>query len=192
MVGNISNYTRLDIFRCFILLEQRRSRNKILSETKLGEGTLRTILGSLKEKGLIESNKKGHAITLKGKKIILKIKEISVLKQIQSKDIFPKKAKQLLLIRELNLKKSIGYRQRDIAIKNGADGALIMLYDKCLKLPGGEDFDCRFIESEIDYNNGDVVIMTFSRERRWAEISAIAVGKAISKKYCNLVNLVTD
>ena len=69
MVGNISNFGKLDVLRAFLNINQKPiSRSQLTSQLKFGEGTVRSILGILKSKNLIESTREGHFLSKKGEK----------------------------------------------------------------------------------------------------------------------------
>ena len=59
MVGNIPNFTKIDLLRCFVRLNKNIGRKELSKELGLGEGTVRTILNILKSKKLLDSTKKG-------------------------------------------------------------------------------------------------------------------------------------
>ncbi|MBI2656169.1 hypothetical protein HYX03_00330, partial [Candidatus Woesearchaeota archaeon] len=52
MVGNIQNFTKLDILRCFLRFNKNTGRQELSRKLELGEGTVRTILNTLKSKKL--------------------------------------------------------------------------------------------------------------------------------------------
>ena len=75
MVGNKPNYTKFDVLRCFFRIGEGISRHNLAKSLELGEGTIRTILGILKNKKLIESTKKGHFLSSRGNSEMSKLKE---------------------------------------------------------------------------------------------------------------------
>ena len=54
MVGNIPNFTKMDILRCFLRFNKNIGRKDIARELELEEGTVRTILKILKSKRLLD------------------------------------------------------------------------------------------------------------------------------------------
>ena len=48
MVGNLSNFMRIDVLRCLLKIEKPISRLKLSEILELGEGTIRSILDILK------------------------------------------------------------------------------------------------------------------------------------------------
>jgi len=128
MVGNTPNFSKLDILRCFICLDKKLSRNELAKSLELGEGTIRSILNILKAKELLNSDKKGHSLTKKGSEFLKRIEQqISRFKEIENKKFFPSQKKIGIIIK--NIGKLIEtYKLRDIAVKNGADGAILLEY----------------------------------------------------------------
>ena len=74
MVGNLKNYTKIDILRCLLRIEKPVSRAELSRILDLGEGTVRSILDILKENNFLESNKNGHYLSPKGDNFVQKIK----------------------------------------------------------------------------------------------------------------------
>ena len=181
MVGNIPNYNEFDILRAFLLIEEGISRAEIKKQLSLGEGTVRTILDNLKTKRVITSSKKGHMLTKKGKNIKRDFyKEISELKTIGLKDLNPLSKKGVVVKRFNTRKKNIYLR--DVAIKNHAEGALILRYDKDLELPGSDiDFfkDFRKPYEEIlktfDMRPSNILVIVFAKSKRLTTNALLAV-----------------
>src|SRR3989338_3881260 len=126
MVGNLSNYTKLDILRCFLNIRTGTSRNEIVTSLDLGEGTVRTILDSLKNRNLITSTRNGHSLTYKGLSLLGKINSMVELKDA-ALDEYKHLKKSAIRLRASSSKKE--YELRDIAVKNGAEAALVLRYD---------------------------------------------------------------
>ena len=66
MTGNKPNFTNIDVLRCFLRLSKNTGRQELSRQLKLGEGTVRTILGLLKSRKLLQSTKKGHFLSKLG------------------------------------------------------------------------------------------------------------------------------
>jgi len=176
MVGNNPNFNRLDVIRCFLFIQKKISRLNLVKELGLGEGTVRTILNILKKNKLIDSTKEGHSYTKKGKEVLKKINEsIGELKKISLR-IYPKTKKASLLIRD-NKKKIENYILRDIAVKNGADGALILEYKNRLSLPEFKSIeDFKEIENIYSLKNNDIVVVSFASDYRIAQNGCLAIA----------------
>ncbi|MBN1157652.1 hypothetical protein JXA85_08595 [Candidatus Woesearchaeota archaeon] len=177
MVGNISNYTKADILRCFFLVSENVSRDELVRKLDIGEGTVRTLLDILKGKSLVSSTKQGHFLTEKGASLLIKIKEnIEFPREFKTKKLFPNYKKVALLVRKHGPIKSV-VATRDVAVKNGAEGALILVYEDRLKFPDGKiTMETPDLEEVYDFKNKDILIVTFGSSLRWCEVAAISVA----------------
>jgi len=173
MVGNLSNFTKIDLLRCLLRIEKPVSRSYLSKSLDLGEGTIRSILDILKEKHFLESNNIGHHLSESGKAIIKKINDSVDIKKITS-NLFPNK--KSIAIRIRNPPKVNVVAQRDEAVKSGSEGALILKYDKKLRFYDSEyKEDFSDIENEFDLNKNDLIILTYADSYKLAEYGALAV-----------------
>ncbi len=188
MVGNLSNFTKIDILRCLLKIEKPVSRVQLSKTLDLGEGTIRTILDILKKNKLLESNKQGHYLSKKGNNLINNIKKNINIKNIELKKIFPNKKKTIVHIK--NSKKiEKSYILRDEAVKNGADGALIFIHDKRLKLCDSDsEQDFSEIEDKFEFDKNDVVIMAYADSYKLAEHGALAAAININNDLKNIMH----
>jgi len=189
MVGNISNYTKIDILRCFLAIEKNISRNELVQKLDLGEGTIRTILDILKEKQYIRSTRQGHSLTKKGILARNRIYQSIILPKRLLVSIYPNYKKIGVVIKNIE-KKRITIEKRDIAIKNGAEGCLIFNYSnnklQLLIFPFKQNFD--ELKNHFHFNEGDILIVTFANSFKWAEISALAVVLELHKELKKIFN----
>lgn len=177
MVGNIPNFTKLDVLRCFLRCNKNIGRQELARELELGEGTIRTILDLLKSKTLLDSTKKGHFLSKKGNETLHQIfEQITLPKPITMQGIYPQLKKICVLLRNAaNLKEL--YKLRDIAVKNRADGAIILRFDNKLYAPESDyKLDYGELEHSFDFKKDDVLIITFSSDKRYAENGALAIA----------------
>ena len=181
MVGNIPNFTKIDILRCFLRFNKNISRKELASELELGEGTVRSILEILKEKKFLDSTKKGHFLSKTGKQILNQLDEIIIgPKSIASDEIYPQSKKTGILIRNVQNLKGV-YKLRDIAVKNGADGAIILKFEEKLHAPESDySFNYKNLEKYFDFKNNDVLVIAFSNKKRQSEIGSIAIAIELS------------
>ena len=138
---------------------------------------MRTILELLKSKRLLDSNKKGHFLSKKGVEVLSQINSfVKATKNIASKSLYPDSKKVGMQLRGTpSLKET--YRLRDAAVKNGADGALILKFDSRLYAPeSGYEQDYKELEKLFDFEKNDVLVISFSPERRKAENGALAIA----------------
>lgn len=177
MVGNIPNFTKIDILRCFLRFNKNTGRQELAKELELGEGTLRTILKLLKSKKLLDSTKKGHFLSEKGTETLNQIYEyINAPKYLTIKSLYPNFKKIGILIKNPSNLREV-YKLRDIAVKNSAEGALILKFENKLYAPESDfEQDYRELESYFDLKNNDVLVIVFSNEKRHAENGALAIA----------------
>ena len=175
MVGNISNFNDYDVLRTFLLIRKPISRQQLAKKLELGEGTIRTVLDILKKRGLISSKRKGHFLSEEGLSFIENFrKTVEGPRKIRYTALYPKSKKVALLVR--NWKKNISFKERDIAIKNGAEAALLLRFDKNLFLPQAEQdiINTKQLNDLFEYKKNDVLIITFADSYKVAENSALA------------------
>ena len=194
MVGNIHNYVKTDVIRAFLLIKGNISRNELVSKLALGEGTVRTILDILKDKDLICSTKQGHSLTEKGNLFLKKTEKSIAIKKLILEDFYPGLEKAIVLSNKTDKNIKISFEQRDIAVKQGADGAVILKFDKELYIPNA---DINFKESykkaydEIlkcfDFKKGNILIICFADSLRNAENGALEIALSMSKELNNLI-----
>lgn len=181
MVGNLSNFTKIDLLRCLLRIEKPVSRLKLSKTLDLGEGTMRSILDILKEKNLLVSNNKGHYLSGKGSAIIKKIKDKVDTQRIGAIGLFPNKKNIAIHMKSPNKTVNV-VALRDEAVKSGAEGALILKYDKKLKFYDSEfKEDFSDIESKFDLNKDDLVVLAYADSYKLAEYGALAVVINIDK-----------
>jgi Mn-dependent DtxR family transcriptional regulator len=188
MVGNPLNYTKYDVIRAFLAVfrDQNLSRSTLSKDLDIGEGSMRTILDSLKLKGLIISDQMGHKLTKKGEGLAKGINSVMEMRNSLAIDFYNEhKFKNTALQLKCNGKK-IGFNllHRDLAIKNGAESCLMFAYkNRSLELPFLEiDNDFEAVAGSFGFEEGDVLIVTFANSQRWAEISALAVAENLMGK----------
>lgn len=177
MVGNIPNFTKIDILRCFLRFNNNIGRQELARELELGEGTIRTMLENLKSKKLLDSTKRGHFLSAKGSKFLNEIcSGISTPKIVTMQNLYPELKKIGVIIRNiLNLKEL--YKLRDIAVKNGADGAIILKFDNKLYAPKSDyEADYNELAKYFDLKSGDVLVIAFSNKKKSAENGALAIA----------------
>ena len=182
MVGNIPNFTKIDILRCFLRFNKNISRNELSKELELGEGTVRTILEILKSKKLLDSTKKGHFLSKEGHEELKKVNEcVSLRKNVIAQNLYPNFNKVGILVKNASSLKEL-YKLRDIAVKNGADGAIILKFKDRLYAPESDyKQDYSELEKYFDFKVNDALVIAFSGENRKAENGALAIAIEISK-----------
>ena len=189
MVGNIPNFTKIDILRCFLRFSKNIGRQELAKNLELGEGTVRTILEILKSNKLLDSTKKGHFLSKKGSEALNEIYKLIIYpKDITTKSVYPDLKKMGILVRNVSNLKEL-YKLRDTAIKNGADGAIILKFEHKLYAPESDyEQDYREMEKYFEFANGDVLVVAFSNEKRNAENGALAIAVELSNSLKKFIN----
>lgn len=189
MVGNNPNFTKLDVLRCFLRLNRNVSRHELARELELGEGTVRTILSNLKSRKLLDSTKKGHFLTKKGNELLSKIFDyISMPKNLAVDDIYPNLKKSGVVVKNMHKLKET-YKLRDAAVKNGAEGAMILKFENRLKMPeSARLINYKNLEKHFELKNNDILVISFSNKNKYAENGALAVTAELNNIIKNFVN----
>ena len=159
------------------------SRSNFCKEIQLGEGAVKTLIGHMKEEGLVETIKSGTFLTKKGQKVAEKFYDAIPAQGFLKKcDITKGKFNYVIRIKkEFASNLGNGMQQRDYAILYGASDSLTLNHDKKEFFFIGDKMKCFDNESEtkmdlidkVNPNNGDVIIITSSDDKFVAEISAI-------------------
>lgn len=180
MVGNNPNFTKIDVLRCFLRFNKNMGRQELAKDLELGEGTVRTILEALKSKNLLDSNKKGHFLSKKGETTLGEINGyIKLVKRIKAKSLYPDLEKVGVQLKGISGLKET-YKLRDVAVRHGADGALILEFEENLMAPDSDyEQDYGELEKLFDLKKGDVIAIAFSNEKRKAENGALAIAVEI-------------
>ncbi|MAE42946.1 hypothetical protein CMO93_04185 [Candidatus Woesearchaeota archaeon] len=190
MVGNIANFRKLDIIRCLLKIDRPVSRSNLSQMLGLGEGTIRSILDILKEKDLLVSDKQGHSLSANGNSVVRKIKNYIEIGKVNLDSIY--QGKKNIAIHIKNPKKiEKAVELRDTAVKNGADGALILEYDGQIKFYESIDSDTEHnfneIENKFDLSKDDMVIVAYADSYMLAEHGALAVAIELCDEIKNIM-----
>jgi predicted transcriptional regulator len=188
MVGNLPNYNEHDVLRAFLLIENKPiARSDLVKKLELGEGTIKTILDILKYQKLIVSTNKGHKLIDEG--IKKKEKILSNIKgpiKLSLKEYSGLKSCGLLIKNPSNTKINIDLR--DEAIRAGAYSSILFRYENELKIPmidwdykkeNPEDY--KKIVNSFTFKKGNLLIVSFAKDYRTCENSALAVMNKIKK-----------
>jgi len=191
MVGNIANFMKIDLLRCLLRMEQPVSRAFLSKSLELGEGTVRSILDILKNQGLLESNNAGHYLSEKGNIIVKKIRDNIGIKQINKIPMFPNK--KIIAIKIKNPEKTVNVvALRDEAVKNGAEGAVILKYDKKLRFYDSyHKEDLSEIENKLELSKNNLAIVTYADSFKLAEYGAIAAAIRINNNLMSALHKLT-
>ena len=178
MVGNTPNFSGIEILKCFLRLHKKVSRQELSKKLLLGEGTVRTILEILKSNGLLESDRKGHHLSAKGIRALDDIlKQVSIPKVVKMENLYEGIKKVGLVVKNNSKFKSV-YKLRDIAVKNGAEGALILVKEKGKLAAPQSDYEMGYasLEDQFEVKNGDMIIISFACNMNEAENGALGIA----------------
>jgi hypothetical protein len=165
-----------------ILSDGRRKGRKLLADRiGVGEGSMRTIVDYLREEGLIDVKQTGIKISKKGQEFIARLPlQVYVL---DVPDITLGQQSVAVQVKGAASKISSGMKQRDQAIKAGAEGATtIIVRDDHLTVPVDYDLDrerpevAGAIRRLFDLSDDDVIIVGTSAELQRAEEGAMAAA----------------
>jgi predicted transcriptional regulator len=122
------------VFHVLLALELIQSksigRNKLAEELNVGEGVARTLIGRLKDAGLIVTSKTGCALTDRGMRLWKEYATIVKKVEIQRNELAFGRYNFAILIKDHGHKVKSGIEQRDAAVMAGAKAATTMLFKK--------------------------------------------------------------
>ncbi|MDH5459744.1 MAG: DUF4443 domain-containing protein [Candidatus Bathyarchaeota archaeon] len=114
-----------------LIAEKTIGRSKLAEELKVGEGTVRTIIGRLKDAGLITTSKAGCLLTDKGVRFWNEYKTVFRKKvEIGKSELTIARYNFAILVKNCGDKVKSGMEQRDAAIMVGARGATTIMFKK--------------------------------------------------------------
>lgn len=151
---------------------------------KLEESLLRRLLEVMKEHGVLESTRGGHRLTDKGSAIYGEVS--SMLKILDDFQVpFLKSYSTAgILIKRVRYKIKDGIKERDLAIKLGAEGAIVLVCegDKLIFPDSKEEVDRWYpnysneLTRKYGIENGDALLITFSHDKLLSTLSGINVA----------------
>ena len=196
MVGNVPNYVPLDVVRCFIRLENSKSRKNLSEDLGLGEGTVKALLNILKEQGVTLSTKEGHVLNEKGEKLLSELKGlVTPPMQVAYTDFYSElynsamQLKRGFHLRERTKERIDTVNIRDIAVRNGADAAFIIFYKNGkLKMSENDTYTFSQLQKQFKLKEGDVVVISFAKTKRLAELGVLAQATLANPAFVSLIN----
>jgi predicted transcriptional regulator len=112
-----------------LMAEKPIGRSKLAEHLDVGEGSVRTIIGRLKDAGLVETSKTGCTLTNKGLKLWKEYKSVFKKKaEIAKSELAFAKCNLAILIKNRGHKVKSGVEQRDAALMAGAKGATTIVF----------------------------------------------------------------
>jgi len=119
-----------------LIAEKSPGRSKLAEYLNVGEGAIRTIIGRLKDAGLVATSKAGCSLTNKGLRLWKEYKSIFKKVKIGKNELTLADYNFAISIKNHGHKVKSGVEQRDAAVMAGAKGATtIMLKESRLVIP---------------------------------------------------------
>jgi DNA-binding transcriptional regulator LsrR (DeoR family) len=181
--GPIHRFGDHHVYRALSFLSdgRRRGRRSLAEGIGIGEGSIRTILEFLRDKGFVDIKQTGIQIT-KGGRYFLEGIPIEVKRIPPSDSSLCDKNVAVRIRSSMNMVGS-GIQQRDAAIKAGAEGATTILFTNgSLMVPPDYFLDenqpeyASILRRSFELKQGDVVVIGTANEWDDAENGAIAAA----------------
>jgi predicted transcriptional regulator len=174
-------------FLVFMMIAKERGigRQALSESTGLGQGSIRTILKSLRREGYLLSDAYGCHLTESGKQLYAKVtRKLAGPIALGNSTLTVGTFQSAILIRSSE-GVGIGIEQRDSAVREGADGAttFIVKHGK-FTIPGGS-IDCEkdypgpawlTLRKELKPSNGDAVIVSGAYNEATAKLGGLAAA----------------
>jgi hypothetical protein len=152
-------------------------RQQLSRELRLGEGTIRTMVGRFKSLELVSTSRGGMGLTDKGREILTEFGRMLSVSELPETPLTVGSKNYAVLVKGASAKVSLGIEQRDAAMIVGAKGATTLVSDgKGLRMPSMEDALEAPLEElilrELKPMAGDVIIIGSSDDCFLAELGA--------------------
>ncbi len=142
--SRILTFNSAHVFKTLQLIEREGtvSRNVLSRELGLGEGSIKTLIKHLKMEDMIRTTNRGTKMSDKGKSILKKLSAyIGHETSVPECSISIGKFNHAILLKQMRCEISSGIEQRDIAIKNGAKGAITLTFENERFLTANTNYD---------------------------------------------------
>lgn len=180
-VPAFANFSEYDLIKAMLLIGRGPlGRNQLMRSLELSEASTRSLMKKLLVAKFVRNTTKGVSLTPTGTTFINNVKAVlSGPAQINygNFSIAFKVSNAASMI-------NLGLEQRDVAIRAGAAGCLVLVFkNNRLILPGGEGMENVYIDifngvaQSFKLLEGDVVIVAFANAKRSAETGAWAAAK---------------
>jgi len=166
------NFTPYHVLKALMIISRAPAgRPKLREELKLGDASTRTLLKRLKEAGLVRSFRPtGTELTEKGREVLKELlNNLIVLGKVEHGNICSNCTTAAVVLRKaMDVLKGTGViKVRDLVVKQGAEGALILLVDSkgriLMPLQKGEvpftDPLASDIMRKVPLEEGDVILV---------------------------------
>ncbi|WP_400260348.1 DUF4443 domain-containing protein [Candidatus Methanomassiliicoccus intestinalis] len=181
--GPLHRFTDYHVYKTLSVLSDgtRKGRKQLADKVGVGEGSMRTIVECIRDKGYIDVKQTGIKITKKGSEFFNTIPlQIYTLGE---SDLVYGKSGVAVQVKGVASKIGSGMEQRDRAMIAGADGATTVLVKKGkLQIPGDIDLESIYPDTAstlnklFDLEDEDIVIIGTSAQLECAEEGAVAAA----------------
>jgi len=184
--GPVHRFADYHVYRTLLLLSdgRRRGRKQLADAIDVGEGSMRTIIEFLREKGYVDVKQTGIKVSLKGQEFLRSIP--LHLERLEPSDISIAERNVAVLVKGRADRVILGIEQRDAAIKAGADGATTIVFKGGrLLVPLDYQLDtekpeiARKLRKLFSPHDGDIIIVGAAQEYGRAEDGALAAAFAL-------------
>jgi len=167
-----------------IIAKKSPGRGKLAKDLDVGEGAVRTLIGRLKDFGLVVTSKSGCSLTNEGLRLWKEVNSVFESKaEIGRNEFSLADCNVALLIKNCGHKVKLGVEQRDAAIVVGAKGAItIMVKQGCLVIPSvSKNVDKDFPKAatqvrKLEPEENDVIVIGSADSLAKAEYGALAAA----------------
>lgn len=181
MGGPIPKFNDYHLWKAMYCLDKESpiGRKKLSQLLGIGEGSTRSVLSILQNKGFVSIRKSGISLTLDGKKAWKKMEMGIAPVDVGSLTIGAVNC--AVLVPNAADKVKFGCEERDSAIMSGATGATTLVYSNGVLMFPGNDYPLdaksdKTIRSTFDLEEGDVVIIGTANDMKTAEEGAVSAG----------------
>lgn len=184
--GPVHRFADYHVYRTLLLLSdgRRRGRKQLADAVNVGEGSMRTIVEYLRDKGFVDVKQTGLKISTRGLDFMrtFPIK----IERLEPSDISIAVRNVAVLVKNRADRISLGIEQRDAAIKAGAEGATtIIIKGGKMLVPPDYQLDkekpdiARGLRKMLSPGEGDIIIVGTAQEYDRAEDGALAAAFAL-------------
>jgi hypothetical protein len=179
------------LYAILTLGEQPVGRQRLAANLSIGEGSIRTLLRKLTRRGYVATNRAGCHLTRKGASLREEAKHVFYLFEPRSASL-PGKARFGAGVRGGGCLAK-GIPERDQAIKAGADGALVLIYEGHeLLMPGLSNLSkehpdlSKSILETVTPSEGDAIIISWGDDRSGVVYGSLNAAWSVYEKLSSI------
>lgn len=181
--SRILSYEIAHVYKALQLMKKygKVSRNLLMEELNLGEGSIKTLVKHLKMNDFVDTSNAGMWLTKKGETLYERVENVIPAEMEVGKcSLALGKFNHFILLRGLGDEIKTGIEQRDAAIKIGALGATTLIYqDQKFLMPDRNQDSLRKepklrakIFQELKPQENDVIIIASADNKKNADLAA--------------------